>query len=234
MLAGHRILAVVPARGGSKGIKLKNLRHVGGKSLVAHAASVATSVSEIDRSVVSTDHDGIAAEAEAHGLAAPFRRPPELSGDRIGDWDVLHHALVTCEAIDGVAYDILVMLQPTSPLRTRENVRDTIAKLVENGHDAVWTVTETDLKYHPLKQLVIQDGRMDLFDPRGAQIIARQQLSPVYHRNGVAYAITRQCLIDQKSIMGANTGAVVIEGLNISIDTLEDIASVEAHLAGQE
>jgi len=231
MLAGRRILAVVPARGGSKGIKLKNLQEIGGHSLVAHAAKIAREICEIDRRVVSTDHEGIAAEAEAHELAAPFRRPPELSGDRIGDWDVLQHALITCEEMDAVTYDVVVMLQPTSPLRTVENVRDTLAKLVKQDMDAVWTVSPTDLKYHPLKQLTIEDDLMALFDPRGAKIIARQQLSPVYHRNGVAYAITRECLLQQGSIMGNKTGAVVIEDLNISIDTPDDIAQVEAHLA---
>ena len=165
MIGGRRVLAVVPARGGSKGIPLKNLRHVAGRSLVAHAAGIAAAVDEIDRRVVSTDHEGIATEAEAHGLAAPFRRPEALSGDRVGDWDVLQHALTEMERIDGCIYDIVVMLQPTSPLRTAANVRDTIVKLVDGGHDAVWTVSPTDLKYHPLKQLSVEDGRMQFFDP---------------------------------------------------------------------
>ncbi|KPQ16040.1 MAG: N-acylneuraminate cytidylyltransferase [Rhodobacteraceae bacterium HLUCCO18] len=229
MIGGRRVLAVVPARGGSKGIPLKNLRHVAGRSLVAHAAGIAAAVDEIDRRVVSTDHEGIATEAEAHGLAAPFRRPEALSGDRVGDWDVLQHALTEMERIDGCIYDIVVMLQPTSPLRTAANVRDTIVKLVDGGHDAVWTVSPTDLKYHPLKQLSVEDGRMQFFDPRGAGIIARQQLSPVYHRNGVAYAFTRDCLLEHGAIMGPDTGAVVIEGAHVSIDTLEDIDKVEAH-----
>jgi CMP-N,N'-diacetyllegionaminic acid synthase len=233
MIEGRRVLAVVPARGGSKGIPLKNLRQVGGRSLVAHAGAVAAAVPEIDRRVVSTDHEGIAAEAEAHGLAAPFRRPDALSGDRVGDWEVLDHALREMERIDGCIYDIVVMLQPTSPLRTAENVRDTIRKLVEGGHDAVWTVSPTDLKYHPLKQLAVEHGRMGFFDPRGAGIIARQQLSPVYHRNGVAYAFTRDCLLEHGAIMGPDTGAVVIEGSHVSIDTLEDIEKVEAHWAAR-
>ncbi|MGP1355603.1 acylneuraminate cytidylyltransferase family protein [Roseicyclus sp.] len=229
MIEGRRVLAVVPARGGSKGIPLKNLRQVAGRSLVAHAAAVAAGVPEVDRRVVSTDHERIAAEAEAHGLAAPFRRPGALSGDRVGDWEVLEHALREMERIDGCTYDIVVMLQPTSPLRTADNVRATIRKLVEGGHDAVWTVSPTDLKYHPLKQLSVEDGRMDFFDPRGAAIIARQQLAPVYHRNGVAYAFTRGCLLEHGAIMGPDTGAVVIEGAHVSIDTLEDIEKVEAH-----
>lgn len=234
MIEGKRVLAVVPARGGSKGIKLKNLREVAGRSLVAHAADCAAAVAEIDRRVVSTDHEAIAAAAESAGLAAPFRRPEALSGDRVGDWEVLDHALRLMEEIDACRYDIVVMLQPTSPLRRPEHVRDTIVKLVEGGHDAVWTVSVTDLKYHPLKQLSVTDGRMGYFDPRGAGIIARQQLTPVYHRNGVAYAMTRDCILTHGAIMGPNTGALIVQGAHVSIDTLEDIAAVEAAMEARE
>ena len=129
MLDGRRILAVVPARGGSKGIKLKNLREIHGVSLVARVGHVVQKLPVLDRAVVSTDHEEIARAAEAAGLDAPFRRPEEISGDRIGDLDVLTHALETMEAIDGTTYDIVVMLQPTSPSRQPEHVHDCIAKL---------------------------------------------------------------------------------------------------------
>jgi CMP-N-acetylneuraminic acid synthetase len=231
MIAARRVLAVVPARGGSKGIPLKNLREVRGRPLVALAGDVARAVPEIDRAVVSTDHDEIARVAEAAGLAAPFRRPEAIAGDRIGDWDVLAHALTAMEAHDGTTYDIVVMLQPTSPLRRVADVSGTIRMLVDGGYDAVWSVSPTDSKAHPLKQLVIRDGAMDYYDPRGATIIARQQLEPVYHRNGVAYAITRACLLEQHTIKGARTGAYVVEGEHISIDTEWDIALVEFALS---
>lgn len=231
MIGQRRVLAVVPARGGSKGVPLKNLRCVGGLSLVGWAARVVAALPEVDRAVVSTDHEAIAREAELHGLAAPFRRPPDLSGDRIGDWDVLNHALKAVEELDALIYDVVLMLQPTSPLRRPEDVRRTLEVLVEGNHDAVWTVSETDLKYHPLKQLTLVAGRLDYFDPRGAGVIARQQLTPVYHRNGVAYAISRRCLLEQRSIKGESAGGVVVTDTHISIDTEADIAAVEAALA---
>ncbi len=227
MIEGKKVLAVVPARGGSKGIALKNLRTIGGRSLVALAGDATRRVPEIDRAVVSTDHDGIAKAAAEAGLDAPFRRPPELSGDRIGDWDVLNHALRATEALDGRQYDIVVMLQPTSPLRRIEDVSATIKKLVSGGYDAVWTVSETDSKAHPLKQLTLIDGKLDYYDARGAAIIARQQLGPVYHRNGIAYAITRACLLAQGTIKGERTGAHIVDGPHISIDTEWDIDLVE-------
>lgn len=226
MIRGRRVLAVVPARGGSKGVPLKNLRTIGGRPLVALAGDVARDVPEIDRRVVSTDHSEIARVAVEAGLDAPFMRPDAISGDRIGDWDVLTHALQATEEHDGVTYDVVVMLQPTSPLRTVADVSGTINLLIEGDFDSVWSVSPTDSKAHPLKQLVVRDGKMDYYDPRGADIIARQQLEPVYHRNGIAYAITRACLLGQKSIKGNRSGAYVVSGEHLSIDTEWDIELV--------
>jgi CMP-N-acetylneuraminic acid synthetase len=231
MIAGLRVLAVVPARGGSKGIPLKNLRRVQGRPLVALAGDVAARVPEIDRRVVSTDHGDIAQAAREGGLDAPFMRPADISGDRIGDCEVLVHALLETERVDGLTYDIVVMLQPTSPLRTPENVTRVIQMLVDGRYDAVWSVSQTDSKAHPFKQLVVRDGLMDYWDPRGREIVARQQLEPVYHRNGIAYAITRSCLLDQKTIKGARTGACVIDGDHVSIDTEWDLELVQYVLA---
>jgi CMP-N-acetylneuraminic acid synthetase len=229
MLNGRRVLAVVPARGGSKGIKLKNLREVFGVPLVGLVGDVCRQLDWLDRAVVSTDHEDIAAVAGAHGLAAPFRRPPGLSGDRIGDLEVLDHALKASEEIDGVCYDVILMLQPTAPLRRAEHVTGTARMLVDGGWDAVWTVSPTDSKGHPLKQLAVDGTKMALRynDPAGATIIARQQLKPVFHRNGVAYAFTRECITDLKTIMPANAGALILDGHMVSIDTEWDIRLVE-------
>lgn len=227
MFEHQRVLVVVPARGGSKGIKLKNIYPLHGKPLLTYTGEVVRQLDFVDRAVVSTDHVEIAAVARACGLDAPFLRPETLAGDRIADWDVLHHALSEMERRDGVPYDIVVMLQPTSPLRKPEHVTQTVRMLVAGGYDAVWTVSPTDSKAHPLKQLVINEGRLGYYDPAGAQIIARQQLTPVYHRNGVAYAITRQCLLEQRSIQGEQTGVVVIDEPLANIDTEFDILLAE-------
>jgi CMP-N,N'-diacetyllegionaminic acid synthase len=233
MIEGSTVLAVVPARGGSKGIPLKNLREVGGRNLLAHVGSVIREVPEIDRAVVSTDYPAIAREAEKAGITAPFLRPESISGDYVGDVDVLSHALLATEALDRKTYDIIVMLQPTSPLRRAGDVSATIRMLIEGGWDSVWTVSPTDSKAHPLKQLVISEGALDYYDPSGARIIARQQMTPVYHRNGVAYALKRACLIDQRSLKGNRAGAFVVDGHHISIDTEWDLELVELILARQ-
>ena len=230
MFAEKRILIVVPARGGSKGLPLKNLCKVGGVTLVAWTARVIKSLIWADRAVISTDHEEIAAEAEAAGLAAPFRRPKAISGDRIGDADVLIHALREMERVDDSVYDVVVMLQPTCPLRQPSHVTATIEMLIEKQFDAVWTVSATDLKFHPLKQLVVGDnGRMTYYDPAGAKIVARQQLSHLYHRNGAAYAVSRACLLEHGAIIGPSSGAVIIRDALVNIDTAHDLIAAEAY-----
>jgi CMP-N-acetylneuraminic acid synthetase len=228
MINRRRVLAVVPARGGSKGLKNKNIRPLRGIPLVAHAGRLIKKLSYVDRAIVSTNDSKIARAAMNSGLKAPFLRPKSLSGPRVADMPVLKNALMEMERRDGVRYDVVVMLQPTSPLRRASHVTDCVQKLLKEKLDAVWTVSPTDLKFHPLKQLVVDKrGRMGYFDPRGSKIIARQQLSPVYHRNGAAYAFSRACVLKQTSVMGRKTGAIVVNEPMISIDTMDDLKKAE-------
>lgn len=233
MYNGKKILAIVPARGGSKGISLKNLRQLAGKSLVAWVGHVLAKTNFVDRKIVSTDHPAIVEEARNCGLGVPFLRPEDLSGDFISDLQVLTHALVEAEREYKEDYDVVLMLQPTSPGRTHVHIEQTVRKLIDENLDAVWTVTETDLKFHPLKQLrVDHNGLLDFFLEEGSNIIARQHLKPVYHRNGIAYAFTRDCLLEQKTIKGKRTGTIVINEKVPNIDTLEDLNGAEKFMLG--
>jgi CMP-N,N'-diacetyllegionaminic acid synthase len=227
MLNGKTLLAVVPARGGSKGVKLKNIYPLLGKPLVAYVADIVKQTGYFDRAVVSTDHPQIAEVARTAGLEVPFYRPQSLSGDQIGDYPILIHVLTEMERLDNRTYDVIVMLQPTCPLRKVEHVTATITKLIDGTWDAVWTVSPTDSKNHPLKQLTFEKDILDLYDPGGASIIARQQLSSLYHRNGAAYALTRECLLEQHTIIGKKWSAVIIEDPMISIDTMLDLELAE-------
>lgn len=235
MFKGYTVLAVVPARGGSKGVKHKNIHPLLGIPLIAHTGVLIRGLGYIDKAVVSTDHPAIAEVACESGLESPFLRPEELSGDLVSDFQVLHHALTEMERLERACYDIILMLQPTSPLRKPVHVTAAIVKLIEERWDAVWTVSPTDLKYHPLKQLKLGgEGAMEFFDPLGGSIVARQQLEPVYHRNGAAYAYTRGCLLEQCTVKGKRTAGLVIDEPMISIDTLEDFERVERLLRRQE
>ena len=134
-------------------------------------------------------------------------------------------------------YDVVIMLQPTSPSRQPEHIEKAISRLVDGNYDAVWSVSETDLKSHPLKQLVIgENGQLGYYDPRGAEIIARQQLTPVYHRNGIVYAMRRDCLLNDGPWLPENSSAIIISGSVVNIDTEQDLIDAEELLwtASQE
>jgi len=230
MFANLSVLAVIPARGGSKGIPKKNIAPLAGKPLISYTTELISHLPWIDKTVVSTDSSEIAEVAQQSVGVGIVWRPEEISGDRIGDRDVLHHALIEAEAVDGTTYDVVIMLQPTSPLRTEENITDCITTLVEGKWDAVWTVSATDLSFHPRKQLTLDaEGRLGFFVPGGEAIVARQELTPVFHRNGVCYALKRELLLNTEGIWAPEkTTAVVIPGHHISIDTPEDLLAVEA------
>jgi CMP-N,N'-diacetyllegionaminic acid synthase len=223
MISGKKILVVVPARGGSKGIKLKNLAYFSGKPLIVWAAECANSLTYVDRQVVSTDHPEIMRLASKHGLSCPFVRPETLSGDRVSDAAVLKHALHMMEAIDKTRYDIILMLQPTSPIRCQSEIKQLVNLLVSSGCDSALTVSPTNLKFHPLKQLVLDGDQVRYFDPEGATVIARQQLTPTYHRNGIGYAVTRECLLEQSAVVGINCRALIIDRPVVNIDTPSDL-----------
>lgn len=219
MIEDKKIIAIVPARGGSKGVPLKNIQPVLGVPIVARVGQLIQEISMIDCAVLSTDHPKIKKVGEASGLLAPFFRPPELSGDSIGDWPVLTHALKEMETRDQCIYDIIVLLPPTSPLRRKEHVEQTIRKLVSGNLDSVWTISESDSKFHPLKQLRIVNGQLDYYDSKGKSIVSRQELDTLYWRNGAAYAMTRHCLLEQKSIKGKRSGSVLIDEPMVNIDS---------------
>ena len=229
MFNGSRVLAIIPARGGSKGIPKKNIAPVAGKPLVSYTTELTQNLPWLDATVVSTDSQEIAeAATQTPGIEIVWR-PEELSGDRIGDHPVLRHALLAQEERTGEHYDIVLMLQPTSPLRTINDVESCITALQEGKWDAVWSVSETELTYHPRKQLALApNGKLDFVIPGGHAIVARQELEPVFHRNGVCYAFTRDFLAESESTYSVDkTSAVVTHGAHISIDTPDDLVAVE-------
>jgi len=227
MIDKNRVLAIIPARGGSKGVKFKNIKPLSGIPLICWASKIVKKVNFIDRTVVSTDHSRIKQIAINCDLDVPFMRPKNLSGNKVSDLSVLSHALDKMEKIDSTTYDIILLLQPTSPFRKPKHIVGCVKMLINKNFDSVWTVSKADLKMHPLKQLKVS-GKLLLsyYDNRGGKIIARQQLKTLYHRNGACYAFTRNCLKKQKRILGLQCGAFITKDL-INIDTQEDFQFAE-------
>lgn len=213
------MLAVVPARGGSKSIPRKNLQQVGGVSLVGRAAQVARALPWIDAALISTDDQEITDEARRHGLDVPFMRPAELSSDTANSRDMWRHAWLTAEQHYGMRFDISVLLEPTSPLRRPEDVELTVRRLVEQGSAAAATISPTPAHYTPHKTLTVDsNGRIGFYLQDGAAHTLRQGIPAYYHRNGICYAVTREHLIDHNRLLEGDALAIIIERHVVNID----------------
>lgn len=213
------VLAVIPARGGSKGVPRKNLAEVGGLSLVARAARVALALPWIDRAVLSTDDPEIAEEGRRHGLDVPFMRPAALAGDRAAAAAAWQHAWLASEGHYGTRFDLSVWLQPTSPFRTPEDVERTVRALVEGGHQAATTVSRVPGHFTPHKILTMgSDHVVHHYLKEGAQVVARQEIPPYWYRNGLCYAVTRAALVERGHIIEEDCVGVEVEGPVVNID----------------
>jgi CMP-N-acetylneuraminic acid synthetase len=231
MFGNRRILAVVPARSGSKGLPDKNMSLLGGVSLIARAAQTLAALPWIDSKIISTDSRRYADEAIAHGLEAPFLRPPHLATDIAGAVETIQHAVIESEREGGGRFDVILIVEPTSPFRRPEDLEAAVSLLLAEETDSVVTVSPIDSKFHPQKIFDIGSGWLRYYDPRGADITSRQQLSPLYTRNGICYAVRRTTLMDQGQIVGTRTKPLVIERPLVNIDGPLDLAIAEALFA---
>jgi CMP-N-acetylneuraminic acid synthetase len=222
------VLAVVPARGGSKGLPGKNLRQVGGVSLVGRAARLAASLGWIDRAVLSTDDAAIAAEGLRHGIAVPFMRPPELASDTAASADMWRHAWLAAEAHYAMRFDVSLLLEPTSPLRGGADLAATMTALVDGGHRTAATVSPTPAHFTPHKTLTVDAAnRLGFYRADGAAYATRQRIPAYFHRNGLCYAATRAALVDAGEIIGDDCAAVVIERPVVNIDDAFELELAE-------
>ena len=225
---GRKVLAVVPARGGSKGIPRKNLCKVGGISLIARAARTAGALDWIDRAVLSTDDEEMACEGRGHGLEVPFLRPAALAGDTAGGVDVWRHAWLESERHYGHRFDLSVLLQPTTPLRRPDEVERTVRVLVDGGHRAAATVGRVPLDFAPQRCLTLgPDDRLSFYHPEGAGIARRQDSEGLYFRDGTCYAVTRETLVDDGHLMEDDCVGVLIDRYVVNIDEPFELALAE-------
>tara|TARA_Y100000991_G_C21964603_1_gene346186 strand:- start:396 stop:1115 length:720 start_codon:yes stop_codon:yes gene_type:complete len=223
----YKILAIIPARGGSKGIKNKNIKKVGDIPLIGHTARLLSSIKYIDKSIVSTDSKKIKKISENYGVSVPFLRPTNLSGDNVPDIPVLQHGLNECERIYKTKFDVILMLQPTSPMRSKSIILNAIKKLVEEKLDSVWSVSKVDSKFHPLKILKITNkGYLDFYLSEGANIINRQMLDNTFQRNGLVYAFKRKSIIEGK-ILPKKSGYLIVDKFIINIDNYKELKDAD-------
>jgi N-acylneuraminate cytidylyltransferase len=218
MIAGKTVLAVIPARGGSKGVPRKNIRVVAGKPLIAWTIEEARRSSHIDRLIVSTDDSEIAAVAQQWRCEVPFMRPPELARDETPGIAPVIHAM---EALPE-RYDLVVLLQPTSPLRSGADIDGCIATLVARQAKACVSVAEPGQSPYWMYKLDDKDRLQPLLE--GA-FNRRQDLPKVYSLNGAVYVAEAEWLLQSNSFVGPGTiGYIMPIGRSLDIDTETDLA----------
>jgi len=187
MRGGNGLLAIIPARGGSKGLPGKNIRSFARLPLIAHSILFAKMCPAIGRLVVSTDSVEIATVAKEFGAEVPFMRPPELAQDDTSLWPVLRHALDAVEHLDGRKYELVLLLDPTSPAREPADIEGALERLhSEPSANGIIGVSRPD--FNPIWHCVIErDGWMAYLIEEGIRYERRQDVPVVYRINGSLY-----------------------------------------------
>jgi N-acylneuraminate cytidylyltransferase len=226
MIDSARVLAIIPARGGSKGVPGKNIRLVAGRPLLAWTVEAARQATTIDRLILSSDDAEIIRVAAECGCEAPFVRAAELARD---DTPGIAPVLDALERVGG--YDVVVLLQPTSPLRTPADIDECVRLLVSSGAPACVSVTRCE--EHPYWMYwVAPDRRLQRIVPDDVGGIARRQdLPTAYMINGAVYAASVQWLRSSATFLSPETiGYVMPPQRSLDIDTESDIQLAEAAL----
>ena len=225
------VLGLVPARGGSKGVPGKNVRPLAGHTLLEYTARAARDSGVIDRLMLSTDAPDIADAGRRAGLEVPFMRPAALAADDTPMLPVIQHALAET-AKHGWSPDVIVLLQPTSPLRRPDHIRDAVTMLRETNADSVVTVVEVPRHLSPDYVMRIEEGRLRPFLPDGAGVTRRQDARPAYSRDGTVYAFRRSTIERFGGIYGDDCRPLLIDATeSISIDSPADWDEAERLLA---
>lgn len=234
MKSEYHVLGIIPARGGSKGIPRKNIYPICDKPLIAYTIESARRSVRLTKLIVSTDDTDIAETARRYGAEVPFLRPAELATDTALAIDVVRHALEFQEKHDCVQYDIVVMLQPTSPLKTAQDIDAVIGKLIKSGCDSVVTMVDVGAN-HPARMYRVVDDRLVNLMDEGITMRPRQELPPIYIRNGAVYACRRDVIYRWKTLIGPDVRPWIMPlNRSVNIDDPSDIVLAERYLKTTE
>ena len=226
MIKGKSILAIIPARGGSKGIPKKNIKRLAGKPLIVWTIEEAKKSKYLDRIVLSSDDEEIIKIAQKNGCEAPFVRPAELAKDNSKSIDAILHALNWFED-NNDSYDIIILLQPTSPLRAAKDIDSSIELLFSKKADSIVSVSK--MEHNPLWSNTLPlNGRMDKFLNKKIININRQKLPDYYRLNGAIFIARIDFVKKNLSFFGRNTFAYIMPvERSIDIDSPLDLKFCE-------
>ncbi len=223
-----RVLGLIPARGGSRGVLRKNVRSVCGRPLLQYTAEAALGATRLARVVVSTEDQEIAEVARACGVDVPFMRPPELARDETPMLPVVQHCVQSLME-RGEIYDAVCLLQPTNPLRRASDIDGAVELLERTGADSVISFVDTGEKHPARMKYVDADGRVT--DPPFAEASEgqrRQDLAPLYLREGSIYLTRTPVLMQRGSFKGDDCRAWIIpQERACNIDTPLDLLIAE-------
>ena len=228
MYKGKTILGVIPARGGSKGLSRKNIKILFGKPLIAWTIEQALASKYLDRLIVSTEDEEIAEVSKKYGAEVPFIRPKELAEDNAKGIDVVLHAIDWLKKNDRrKQYDLIILIQPTSPLRKSDDIDKAIELLFLKKAKAIVSVCEVD--HHPLwANTLPEDGCMKDFIRQEIMNKNRQELSVFYRLNGAIYLAYCNYLKKYRSFIGEKTFAYIMpRERSIDIDSEVDLNLAE-------
>lgn len=217
------ILGLIPARGESKGIKRKNLKHLAGKPLIAHAIECGLTCPSIDKLIVSTDDPEIAEISRQWGAEVPFTRPSELTRDDTPMLPVLQHAIKKMESINNIKVDSLVLLQPTSPLRKVSDIENALALYFEDDSCQA-VISGCVAHFNPyFSMATLDNGYISLLFESNKGIYGRQNCPPVYNLNGTVWIYSREAIMDLQQRIPANARLFIVPGNRVvEIDTETD------------
>jgi CMP-N,N'-diacetyllegionaminic acid synthase len=230
MINGKTVIAIIPARSGSKGLPGKNIKPLCGKPLIAWSIEAGLGSEYIDEVMVTTDNKEIAAIAQEFGASVPFIRPTELASDTATSINVIRHALGHYEFSLRKTFDYIAMLEPTSPLRTTADIDNAIVQLIENPKaNAIVGISKTESQNPAF--LVKKDIHNFLvgYENLDMKILRRQDIKDVYFFEGSIYVSDTNTLLSKNTFYHENTlGLEFPKWKSIEIDDLDDFIMVEA------
>jgi len=233
LISGFSVLAVIPARSGSKGLPDKNIRNLAGKPLLGWPVSAAGSSQYIDDIVVSTDSEKYAETARSLGAEVPFLRPQALASDECSTFAVLEHLIANLQK----KYDYIVLLEPTSPLTEANDIDKALEQLISHSDDADAIVgIAEEVKSHPAYLLELdRQGRITSLNNDFSSAVRRQDLSTLYRMEGTVYISKTDALLKNKGFYHSRTlGYIVPEWKSHEIDSLIDFICIEAIMQHRE